>query len=204
MKKCLIITGMLYVAFSVWADDYKILQMNTTFVKIGNRECKTGSTFSDKSVIHWSKPKQAFKAQHLKTKKIRLFSESEFRAVGCESVAEYFIKNNRTSSRAFAFTELTEELSKTFYLLDTILIDPGAIKVDDNQYFYISYTYKGIVVRKPLKKQNDELLVERSLFPMELELDDIIVSVAFHQEGVEEDYAITEKMHIVFIPLIIQ
>ena len=62
MKKTGIALFILLVAATLWADDYKILKMNTASIKIGNKTCTSGDVFSDKSVIYWKGDKQAFQA----------------------------------------------------------------------------------------------------------------------------------------------
>ena len=75
MRKVSISILLVFLSIVVWADRYKILQLNTPQVKIGKRLCSKGDVFSDESVIYWSQKKQAFKAQNLETKEIKLLKE---------------------------------------------------------------------------------------------------------------------------------
>ena len=108
MRKFCILSLALIASLLVWADNYKILQMNTPHVKIGKRNCWKGDVFSDKSVIHWEQKKQAFKAQNMKTKEIKLFVETDFSAKGCKTIKDYYLKTNRLSSRGSEGSALDE------------------------------------------------------------------------------------------------
>lgn len=198
MKRIILTSAILGVALLGYADDYKILQMNTPSIRIGNRVCKKGNVFSSSSVIHWTKSKQAFKAKNLKTKKIKLFAEPEFRANNCNTI-DFFLKNNRTSSRSgLDFEDMKEILSDTYYMIDTLSIESPAVPTTETQYFCISYIYNGQEHKERLSLSADGLIIVRSMFPKKLE--EITVSVAYHKDGIAEDYPITDKMRIVFIP----
>ena len=67
MKKLLFIV-LAVLCLHVHADDYKILQMNTTSIQIGKSTCKQCDTFSDNDQIVWSADNQAIKAMNLNTK----------------------------------------------------------------------------------------------------------------------------------------
>ena len=138
MKKMIPAILVFSLVSSLWADNYKILQMNTKNIKIGQRICKKGDVFSDDSIIHWSNGKQAIKAQNQETKKIQLFVSMDFQKKQSKSIRDYYIKNNQLSSRIFGLAGMEEELSGTFFLLDTIRID-SPVPVDSTRYFYISF-----------------------------------------------------------------
>ena len=86
MRKVCISILLIFLPIVLWADNYKILQLNTSYVRIGNRNCSKGDVFSDESVIYWSQKNQAFKSQNLETKEIKLFVESDFKAKGCSTI----------------------------------------------------------------------------------------------------------------------
>ena len=140
MRKAYVLTLVLLFTLVIFADDYKILQLNTSYVKIGNRNCTKGDVFSDESVIFWEKDKQAFKAQNLNTKEIRLFAEPEFRAKGSKTIKDYYVKTNRLSARGKGFSIL-DEMPDTIYLCDSIVLEMPVL-VDSIHYCYISYNDK--------------------------------------------------------------
>ena len=84
---------------SIYADNYKILQMNASYIQIGRHKCKQGDSFSDEAQIKWSSEKEAIKAMNLRTRQIRLFVSEEFNRAKAKSVKEFFLKSNHLSTR---------------------------------------------------------------------------------------------------------
>ena len=199
MKKLFPIIMVVCLVTSVWADNYKILQMNTKTIKIGSRIYKKGDVFSEDSTIHWSNDKQALKAQNMETKKIQLFVADAFQKKQSKSIKDYYIKNNRLSARSFGLDEMVEILSETFYLLDTIRIE-SPVPVDSTRYFYITFKDEGKEVRKSMPMLDDELLIDRSMFPRADKAPETKVSMSYTCEGVDEDYLLTDSMRIIFVP----
>ncbi len=203
MRKTIIsLFALLYVA-TIYAEDYKILQMNTPSVKIGSRECVKGDVFSDDSIIVWAKEKQAIKAQNLATKKIQLFTEPSFRAHSSTTIKEYFFKKNHMSSRGcLSLSELSEQLNNTFYLFDTIRIE-SPIPIDSTKCYYMHYHHNNHLIEKVLPSTGDEFLIVRS----DLEIgdstiyNDITIQLYFRSDQVEDDYLLTDSMKITLIPL---
>lgn len=201
MKKVIPVLLVMSFVTTMLADNYKILLMNTKTIKIGACVYKKGDTFSDDSVIFWEKDKQAMKAQNLTTKEIRLFAEPEFKAKGCKTIKDYYVKNNHLSSRDARLTlsDMAEGLKGTFYLLDTVYIE-SPMPVDSTRYFYISYDYAGKSEKKVLKKKEDRLIIDRSLFPRAKDLSEIKLSMLYYYKGIDEDYLLSDSMMIVLIP----
>ena len=196
------ITTIMAVCFatSLCADNYKILQMNTKTIKIGDHICKIGDVFSDDSIIHWINNKQALKAQNMVTKEIQLFVGQAFQKKQSKSIKDYYIKNNRLSARAFGLSEMEEMLSsETFYLLDTIKME-SPVPVDSTRYFYISSQDGEKDARIVLPMQNEELIIARSMFPQTEKSQEIRVSMSYTCKGIDEDYLLTDSMRIVIIP----
>lgn len=204
-----IVLSLLTLSFvaALFADDYKILQMNTPYVKIGNREYKKGDIFSDDSTIIWAKVKQAIKAQNLQTKQIHLFAEPEFRAQKSKSIKEYFIKKNHLSARATGLSlgELSEQLNDTFYLLDTIRIE-SPIPLDSTRNYFIRNKQNNQTTEKALPTIDNYFLIIRSdLYQADCLSDEAInVELFFRSQQVADDYLLTDSMKIVFLPLEIE
>ena len=180
----------------ILADNYKILQLNTPHVKIGKRNCSKGDVFSDKSVIHWEQKKQAFKAQNVKTKEIRLFVESEFSAKGCKTIKDYYVKTNRLSSRGGDASAL-DEISDTLYLCDSIFMDIP-VEIDSAHYCYVVYNDKEGKVQKRLRYKDQGFFIEKDLFDDEIQDKDIQVSLFYHTP--DEEFLLKDSFTLILIP----
>jgi hypothetical protein len=196
MKKVCISILLVLLSNVICAGRYKILQLNTPQVKIGNRLCTKGDVFSDESVIYWSQQKQAFKAQNLETKEIKLFVESDFRAKGCNTIKEYYLKKNHLSSRGSDSTAL-DEISDTIFLCDSVIMEMPVL-MDTVHYCYLVYNNEGKEVKKRLKHQNQSFIIDKKLFGEDLTRDNLRVSLFYHMS--EEDYPLKDSLTIMFIP----
>lgn len=196
MRKAYVLTLVLLFTLVIFADDYKILQLNTSYVKIGNRNCTKGDVFSDESVIFWEKDKQAFKAQNLNTKEIKLFAEPDFRAKGSKTIKDYYVKTNRLSARGMGFSAL-DEMPDTIYLCDSIIMEMPVL-VDSFNYCFISYNEKGDVIRQRLVHKNQNFIIDKSLFDDEIKGQDVRLGLFYHTP--EEEFVLKDSLIIVFIP----
>ena len=122
------------------ANNYKILQMNTPSVKIGNQLCKKGDIFSDEEEIFWHNDKQAFKAQNMETKEIRLFVGQDFKSKSSKSIKYYYLKTAHLSTRGsiIALSDLAEALPDTLYLCDSITIE-SPVGMNSDYYYFLKY-----------------------------------------------------------------
>ena len=196
MRKVSISILLVLLSIVLWADRYKILQLNTPYVKIGNRICTTGAVFSDESVIFWEQSKQAFKAQNLKTKEIKLFVEPDFRNKGCKTIKEYYLKTNQLSSRGDDATAL-DEISDSIYLCDSVIMELPVL-MDTAHYCYIVYNNEGREVKYHLKQQDQSFIIDKKIFGEDLMKDNLRVSLFYHMP--EEDYLLKDSLTIMFIP----
>lgn len=195
MKRLISFVIALIIVVFAWSEKYKILQMNTATVKIGKRICKQGDKFSDTSVIYWSKEKQAIKAQNIKTKEIRWFTQSEFQSKNCKTITDYFVKNKRASSRD-GLGSIKEMFHDTFYLSDTI-----TFSLYKKRSYYIKYQYKGECIRKDLPFIKECFIIDKSMFPKDNDCNEYRISVFRTEENKEEeDYCYTDEMIVVLIP----
>lgn len=202
MKKSVIVLFILVAAASIWADDYKILKMNTNSIKIGNRVCRTGDKFSDKSIIYWKGNKQAFKAQNVKTKEIHLFAAPAFHTCGSKTVKEYYVKNNHLSTRGglFSLDDLAEEIGDTLYIWDRLKIE-SPYQLDSTSYFYLQYTdsinHKN---RTILKSDNDSIIFDSATFKHSKSQNIVSVSLRFSNSKTKEDCSVKDSLLIYIIP----
>lgn len=204
MKKLFYLMLLLVSVASMYADNYKILWMNTQNIKIGGRVCGVDSVFSDLSGIMWSKSGQAIKAQNLKTKEIAIFVEPEFKKHNSKSIVDYYIKTNHMSTRSTPPTEdeLKAQLSNTFYMLEEICIK-GHAPIDSNQYYVIKYEKDGNMIEKMLTANRDSFVIPRSLFASNDGEDkkEVRLSVYFRDSQAEENLLLTDSMIIQILPL---
>ena len=196
MRKVGILLLVMIVSLVILADNYKILQINTPYVKIGKRNCSKGDVFSDKSVIYWGQKKQAFKAQNLKTKEIKLFVESDFSAKGCKTIKDYYLKTNHLSSRGSESSAL-DEISDTIYLCDSAILDIP-VEIDSTHYCYIVYNNENESVQKCLKNKEQSFIIDKYLFDEKSIEKDIQLRLFYHTP--EEEFLLKDSLTIVFIP----
>lgn len=196
MRKVSISILLVLLSIVLWADNYKILQLNTPYVRIGNRNCSKGDVFSDETVIFWEQTKQAFKAQNLKTKEIKLFVEPDFRNKGCKTIKEYYLKTNQLSSRGDDATAL-DEISDSIYLCDSVIMELPVL-MDTAHYCYIVYNNEGREVKYHLKQQDQSFIIDKKIFGEDLMKDNLRVSLFYHMP--EEDYLLKDSLTIMFIP----
>ena len=202
MRKSIIAFLALLVTATIWADDYKILKMNTPSIKIGKRICKSGDVFSDQDKILWSADKQAIKVQNLKTKEIRLFVGNDFLTKKSTSIKDYYVKTNHLSTRGNMMTleEFAEQLPDTLYLWDDITMElPFA--PEDSSFFFIAYKDKNGSDRKSmLETADDSITVSRQSFGHEEDRDEITVSFNYHDGLYGEDSMLKDTVRIIMIP----
>lgn len=188
----------------IYADDYKILQMNTNTVKIGNTIRHQGETFSDNEQIFWSNDNQAIKAMNMRTKTIRMFAAKSFKSCNALSVKDYYLKNNQLSSRAglISFSDLEEELPDTIYLYDVFSVE-SPVDVDPLSSYVISYG-KEEKKWRTLMSTDDHFFLCRELFENDKGVDEFNVSLYYRNKDIDEDYLITDHLVVVLLPLLIE
>lgn len=201
MKKVAFVFIALCLTSTLFADDYKILQMNTPSVKIGKQLCKTGDVFSDDSPILWSNDKQAIKAMNLKTKQIKLFAAKVFNDIDAKSVKDYFFKNSHLSTRGslVSFSDLAEELSDTIYLYDMAQVE-SPVKIDSISSYLISYEQNGEMMWRTLASTDKYFFICRELFDESDNQAEYTLTLYFRKKGFE-DYIISDDVNVVLLPM---
>ncbi len=192
---------LLFSYLQVYADDYRILQLNTNSIRIGNVQCKQGDTFPDDAQICWSHEQQAIKAMNLKTKRIRVFACKAFTDVKAKDIKDYYIKSNHLSTRVGVntYSDLAEELSDTVYVLDNCPIE-SPVKIDSLSSYLISYGDKEKIWRN-LMTTDKVFYLNRELFEDSCQ-ESISLSLYFRRKGLD-DYLITDSLIVVVLPEII-
>lgn len=184
----------------VYADNYKILQLNTNYIKIGKTTCRQGDVFSDEDQIYWANDHQAMKAMNVKTKEIKVFVSKEFINAKAKGIKDYYIKINHLSTRGeiMTFSDLAEELSNTLYILDSYPIE-SPIMIDSLSSYVVSYEKEGKQWRN-LMSTDDMFFISRDLFEVGEEYQEFTLSLFFRRKNMD-DYLITDKLNVVFLPL---
>jgi hypothetical protein len=98
--------------------------------------------------------------------------------------------------------ELTEQLSKTFYMLDEICVKCH-VPTDSSRYYFVRYQKNSKMVESPLSTKDDYFVIPRSLFDTgDVSVDeDVKVSVYFRDGIAGEDFLLTDSMIIQILPL---
>jgi len=196
MRKFLVL---LFVSIcqSIYADNYKILQMNASYIQIGRHKCKQGDSFSDEDRIKWSSDKEAIKAMNLRTRQIKIFVSEAFSKAKAKSVKEFFLKSNHLSTRGgvATFSDLAEELSDTLYILGSIPIE-SPVPIDSISSYVISYEDGGTKWRN-LMSTEDTFFLSSELFNDNQK--ELTLSLFYRRKG-SPDFLITDKLVIILLP----
>ncbi len=201
MKKAVLVLSALCLSMTLIADNYKILQMNTQSVKIGNKQYKTGDIFPDSDPISWANDKQAIRTMNLNTKQIKLFAAKVFKDIEAKSIKDYFLKNSHLSTRGgvVTFSDLTEELSDTIYLYESVQIE-SPVKIDSISSYLISYELNGEKVWRTLMSTDKYFYICRELFGENIDGGKYTLTLYFRKKGME-DFLISNDIEIVLLPL---
>jgi len=201
MKKAVLVLSALCLSMALLADNYKILQMNTPSVKIGDKLYKTGDVFPDSDPISWANDKQAIKAMNLNTKQIKLFAAKVFKNIEAKSIKDYFLKNSHLSTRGgvVTFSDLTEELSDTIYLYESVQIE-SPVKIDSISSYLISYELNGEKVWRTLMSTDKYFYICRELFGENIDGGKYTLTLYFRKKGLE-DFVITSNVIVFLLPI---
>ena len=201
MKNLALIISAIWLSITSMADNYKILQMNTPYVKIGNQICKTGDVFPDAEPILWSNDNQAIKAMNLKTKQIKLFAAKVFQNLEAKSIKDYYLKNNHLSTRGGinTFSDLAEELSDTIYLYDVVQVE-SPVKIDSLSSYLISYVQNGEKKWRTLMSTDEHFFFSRELFGEDIDSNEFTITLYFRKKEMEY-FIISDSVEVVVLPL---
>lgn len=202
MKKSAILFIILLATAAIWADEYKIIRMNSSLIKIGNKACRPGDVFSDKSIIYWKGDKQAFKAQNLTTKEIHLFAAPAFQNNGSRTIKEYYVKKNLLSTRAglFSLEDLEAQIGDTIYLWEKAKIE-SPYQLDSTSYFYLSYKdNEGKSIQSILESDKDSIVIDKSAFRNRFSGNGVFVSLHYKNVRMKEDHPVKKSIFVYFIP----
>ena len=186
-------------ALMAYADTYKLLYVNTETIKIGKKMLMAGDTFADSERIVWSSDKQAFKAQNLTNKKIRVFSPRMMD--DSKNIEEYYLKQNQLSTRGRELDELLEDVVEADYcLMDSVRLKTW-IDTTDEEYFVLKYTIDGQNYSQRVEGSERFIMLRSTMEGRDVTNnlpEELTVAVWYHfANGTEE--VIAEDWTIVFL-----
>ena len=201
MKRSVIFFLLFAVACVLCADNYKILKMNVDQIKIGNRICVEGDTFSEDSVIHWNVSKQAIKARNERTMQVRMFTEPEFSSKGSKTIKDYYVKTNRLSTRGTIITldDLTNEIPDTIYLCDSMIFE-SPVKIDSLRYFLMKYKVENKQIEKKIDAKGRLVIINKEQFCRSMETDEITISLMYKMKNWNDVECIKDSIKVIFLP----
>lgn len=171
MRKILFLI-LLLDSLSLYAEDFKILYLNTESVKIGRTVRKIGDTFKDNEVIHWKKDKrQAMKVLSLDTKKHYVMVSEDFKQRKMKSAKDYLEKNNRLSTRGLgSLSTVSSQIGDKIYWLES-----ASVSIDYEPYPEEYFLLKCEGREVALTIVDGQLVFDRSIWcgdePHQLEAD---------------------------------
>ncbi len=73
--------------------------------------------------------------------------------------------------------------------------------MDSTRCYYVRYRNELEEIEKLLPTESNNFMITRSLFERCDSLEDINLKILFRSKQIEEDYMLTDSMHIIFIPM---
>jgi hypothetical protein len=197
----------LFFALNASAEEYRILNLNTDTIQIGKKVCRVGDVFDSNDVIHWDSkvPLQAMKVD-IGGHGQRYLHQKEFRKYNCTTLADFIFQSKTLSRREMPLSSEQDHIeyleSQIFMVADTITISSGW-RVDNNNYFELSYKRQGEWVKTRLKTDNQSnLLLTADIFDSPtLQTDGTIrCRVKYIEETYHESTLLTDKMRVILVP----
>lgn len=190
----------LAIVSSVYADDFKLLFVNSGSINIGGKDLKVGDVVSDKASISWANDKQAIKVQNLNDKSIKVISAMQQKKLGFVNIFDYVTKTKKLSTRGdglMGIEGLEEYLSNTFYLVDEEKVE-SMLETTGSSYFQVEFSVNGKSYTKKLKGDEKSFTLDAATFNVAgAEGQEIPVKISYIEEDGSE--TITDKMKVVVL-----
>ena len=208
MKKLNLLVALLCLGLSTaLAENYKILFLNSSKIKINNKPAKVGSVFNEKATIKWSEERQAMKV--ISTSSFKRYLMVAKLSEGREKTAYDILTRNRHLSThdngqgiADPILKLENNIANSYDLLDEIEI-PSDLTIDEMHYFIGSYEYGDTKLTKKLKHNNQNIIIDRSIFWVDgkkLDPRDINLTIDYIDGNIETPIYIKGDIEIIIIP----
>lgn len=171
MKQILyILTFILFcMTASAQNESYKILYLNTPTIEIGGEDITKGDVFPANASIKWASDKQAMRVVSMVSK--RQFTLSSKITLGHKSLSAFLKGEKALATRPgypSSIPELRSEIPTTIYLLDRYEVNTS-IPIDEEHFFFATYTKDGEVINKKLNvlPQGKGFYIDRSLWEID-------------------------------------
>ncbi len=171
MQKKIFILIVLFVNSCVLLGQhqYKILFLNSSKIKIGNKWCQPGDIFIDNQPICWTKERQAMKVQNTETYTQKILVANKEMLKEHKSLSELFTTSKKLATRTgtiLTLGQLRSVLGTDIMLLDEVNYSTG-IRVDEMHYFFISFLYGQETIYKKLPIKTGRFILDRTIFSID-------------------------------------
>jgi TPR repeat protein len=99
MKKILPLILCILLTLDTYADEYKILRLNTESIVIGGKICRKDSTFNDTWEIKWTVDRQCMTVQNVKNHTIVYLTHEASDSKNAVSLKDYLVRNAQLSGK---------------------------------------------------------------------------------------------------------
>lgn len=161
----------LFASVSLYAEDFKILFVNSDSIKIGKTVRKAGDTFSDTEKIYWKDGKQAMKVVSLESKKQYVLVSEDFKKKKMKTAKDFIFKNHRLSTRGIGrLSDVGEQVGDLIYWFDPTLITID-YELEEGDYFFLRVDEKDL----PIEMVDSQLVFDSRIWggkePQQIEVD---------------------------------
>ena len=193
MRKLLLLILFAFCAsISMFAQDFKILFLNTETIRVGEKNLAVGDCFYKSETIHWSDAKQAMEVLSLQDNNQYVFASPDFKKRKMKSAQDFLVKSNRLSTRGSgSISSVARKLSDTIYAIDTTMIPVDYIP-DESEYFYVMKMDRRFV----LEFKDNHLIFSHEIWS---ENEPVEVDLFYHFADGEEE-CIKEGIQIIPLP----
>lgn len=197
-KKKEIILGLLLITSCfAFADRYKVLYVNSSDIRVGNKVISVGNIFDDKETIKWTSELQAMKVINLNTKRVMVFAAKALKKKKSSSLYEYLTGIKHLSTRELNHNNIEEwQMDTTLYLLDTL-------------YLSLPPRHNKSATAKIVRKQGKEIsipnnghnyIITRNLFE-EQKSQPIRADIIEYDKERDWNYIIYKNLNIELLPM---
>jgi hypothetical protein len=136
----------------------------------------------------------------------RYLHQKDFQKYGCKTLADFILRSKTLSRREMPLSTERDYVryleGQVFMMVDTIKIASGW-RVDDNNYFELSYERQGEWVKARLATDGqNNLLLTADLFanPTLQEDGTVLCRVRYVEETYQDSTLLTDKMRVILVP----
>jgi len=188
-------------SYSSSAKEYRIRKMwNCNKLKIGDKIKKTGDTFNDEMVIHWTNARQLMEVQDTSNGVVFKVAQKGFEKNKVKTLLELLTKENSMGHRSFTFGEkyYTE---KDYYLADSLHI-PVIDIPDSNTILEAFWVCNGEKVITPIRLTEDGkfYIITPAVYGKKSPRD-ILLNIREREKGQDWINNVYQDIPITYIPV---